>query len=413
MRFGVELILTATILLSGAVGWSANWTDRGEYDLVLKIRSEPLPKKRTLLLDEWKQKYPNTEFRQMRRELYLGAFESLGDTAHMWTTAAEMLKEEPGNFVGLYWVTLLAPVVRDGPAGLETQAAAAARRLAMAVPFYFSAEKRPSWMKAEEWTKQKAATELLAHRTLGWATWQQRDYAAAEQEFTTYLQKKPSDAEVSSWLGIILALQNEPAKRVTGMWHLARAASKRDDGALSETQRRQIDAILERAYASYHGSSEGLDKLRETAVNVPFPPDGFAIESAQVIAARRAEEELNRTNPELAAWLHLRKRLEAADAETYFTSSLRNSPLPKLKGTLIRFSPAKRPTELILGVGEATSEEVVVKLSTRMPNEAEPGTVLTFEAVAAGFSPIPFQLTVVTDPNKIDGWPAPPSRPGR
>src|SRR5258706_3998422 len=90
-----------TFLLA-ACAQAASWTDRSEYDLVLNIRGEALPKKRLELLDQWKTKYPKTEFRQVRRELYFLSYEALADSTGMLATAREMLAEEPGNFIGLY-----------------------------------------------------------------------------------------------------------------------------------------------------------------------------------------------------------------------------------------------------------------------------------------------------------------------
>ena len=70
-----------------------------------------------------------------------------------------------------------------------------------------------------------------------------------------------------------------------------------------------------------------------------FPLAGFQIESAEALKARKEEEELNLSNPELAAWRRIRKRLQAQDGETYFAESVKNSPLPKLKGRLIPLQP--------------------------------------------------------------------------
>src|SRR5260370_24096087 len=71
-----------------AFGSPAKWTDRDEYDLVLNIRAEAAPQKRLALLDQWKAKYPKTELQQVRQELYLTAWQSLGDSPAMRAVAA-------------------------------------------------------------------------------------------------------------------------------------------------------------------------------------------------------------------------------------------------------------------------------------------------------------------------------------
>src|SRR5215469_5007874 len=92
---------------------AANWADRAEYDLVMGIRSEASAQKRVELLDRWQAKYPQSQMGHVRRELYLAVYESLGNGAGMWKVAREMMNEQAGDFVGVYWCTLLAPQMRD------------------------------------------------------------------------------------------------------------------------------------------------------------------------------------------------------------------------------------------------------------------------------------------------------------
>ena len=95
------------------VGAAAKWTDRDEYDLVLNIRAEAAPQKRLALLDQWKAKYPKTELQQVRQELYLAAYQSLGDSPRMLAVAREMIAGGADNLVGLYWYTLLVPEAKE------------------------------------------------------------------------------------------------------------------------------------------------------------------------------------------------------------------------------------------------------------------------------------------------------------
>jgi hypothetical protein len=375
---------------------AANWTDRGEYDLVLTIRAEAAPQKRLALLDQWKSKYPQSELRQERRELYLQAYQSQGDSAKMLAMAEEMIGEKPDNFVGLYWCTVLIPAGRDSASDRLKIGETAAHQLLSGLDGYFRAGASP----------EKTRVGLLAHRALGWVAWQRGDYAAAEKEFAGVLHQSPKDGEITAWLGMVMALEKEPEKLVPSFWYLARAASMHDDGALPEGQRRQVDMLLEKLYVSYHGEPGGLEKLEVDAAASPDPPAGFTVESAQVIADRKAEEELERTNPELAAWKKLRKRLDAVDGDTYFAESVRNTPLPKLKGTLIRATPARRPKELVVWIGAPNTEEITLKLSAPFPNEADPGTALEFEGVPEAFTKSPFTMSIDVERDKVVGWPA-------
>jgi hypothetical protein len=390
-------VFAACITAHGAA--PAKWTDRSEYDLALNIRAEAAPQKRLTLLDQWKAKYPKTELQQVRQELYLSAYQSLGDSPHMLAVAREMIAGGADNLVGLYWCTLLVPEAKGVTPDLLAAGEKAAHQLLAGLDKYSASP--------EAGPKRRAEVEFLAHRALGWIQWQRADYPAAEAEFTKCLQTEPKSAEISAWLGTVMALDRQPANQVPALWHLARAASYRDAGALPDAQRRQLGPVLERLYTTYHGETAGLDQLRIASVAATFPPTGFDIESGSAAALRKQDEELNRTNPQLASWIRIRRRLEAPDGDAYFAASLHNTPLPmRLKGTLLRTTPAGKPKELVLGVGDATAEEVILKVETAFPNDAEPGTVLEFEGAIDAFTKAPFTLTVLGSPEKIDGWPA-------
>ena len=390
-----------------AVSAAAKWTDRNEYDLVLNIRAEAAPQKRLTLLDQWKAKYPKTELQQARLELYLSAYQSLDDSPRMFAVAREMISGGSDSLVGLYWCTLLVPEAKEVSPDLLGAGEKAAGQLLAGLNTYLAADRKPAATPPEAWQKQRSEVEFLAHRALGWIQWQRADYAAAKAEFTKCLQQDPNSAEISAWFGAVLALDRQPANQVPALWHLARASSYRDAGALPDGQRRQLGTVLERLYSTYHGETAGLDRLRVASVAAAFPPAGFDIESASSAALRKQDEELNRTNPQLASWIRIRRRLEAPDGDAYFAASLLNTRLPlRLKGTLLRAIPAGKPKELVLGVGDASAEEVVLKLDTAFPNDAEAGTVLEFEGTIEAFTKAPFTLTVLANQEKIAGWPA-------
>lgn len=379
-------------LLAMASAMAAGWADRNEYDLVLKIRAEGVTQKRLALLDQWKKSYPKSEMRNVRNELFLAAYQSMGDNAKLLGAAREIVADQPDNLQGLYWCALLAPEATEVSPELLTAAEKSAQRL-----LSLKGEALPA--------AQKPQVELMAHRTLGWVRWQRKDVAGAQEEFTKCLQQDPKDGRVSAWLGAALASQPQPEKQVLAIWHLARAASLKGDGALSEPQRRVLDPAVDRLYTSYHGSEEGLEGLRASVVASAFPPADFAIESAAVLAARRAEEELAFRNPQLSAWMKIKKRLEAADGEAYFGASLRSAELPRLRGVLLRATPAKKPTELVLALSDSITEEVTLKVTPALAGDVEPGIPLDFEATADSFTASPFRVVMVSSPDKIEGWP--------
>ena len=50
------------------------WKDQAEYDLFKQITSEQAPAKRLPLIDSWKEKYPETAFKQQRLLIYLTTY---------------------------------------------------------------------------------------------------------------------------------------------------------------------------------------------------------------------------------------------------------------------------------------------------------------------------------------------------
>ncbi|MEO8593406.1 MAG: hypothetical protein ABI759_08790 [Candidatus Solibacter sp.] len=383
----------------------AKFTDRNEYDLVLTIRAEAAPQKRLALLDQWKSKYPKTELLPVRQELYFSAYQSLGDSAHMLAMAREMVATGGNNLVGLYWVTMLVPESKEVTPDLLGAGETAAKQLLGGLDRYFAPAAKPATATPEAWKQRRTEVELLSHRALGWIQWQRADYAGAEAEFAKCLEVDPKAAEISAWYGTVLGLDKQSANPSLALWHLARAASYRDTGALPDGQRRQLGNLLERLYTSYHGETAGLDPLKIAASTAALPPAGFAVESASAAAIRKQDEELSRTNPPLAAWLRMRRKLESPEGEAYF-ATLHSTALPRLKGTLLRATPQNKPKELVLGIGDANAEELILKLETALPNEAEFGTVLEFEGTIDAYTRSPFSVTVLSAPDKLDGWPA-------
>jgi tetratricopeptide (TPR) repeat protein len=397
--FAVGLVISAPAV------FAQNWTDRSEYDLALAVRAEAAPAKRLQLIEQWKQKYPKTELQQVRAELQLWAYEAQGDIPKVLNVAREMVASNPRSFVGLYWLAILAPAAGDVSAEFLNQADAAAQRLLSEAPDFFSPDRKPQGRQGADWQKQRSRVELLAHRTLGWVKWQRGAYDGAEKEFRTALQIDPGQVEISSWLGLVLALQKTPDKQLQAIWHLARASSLDSDGSLTPVQQGETQSLLERVYGAYHGDLEGMDKIVAASSTSVMPPADFRIETAQEAAGRKFDEELSRTNPQLLAWLMIRRRLEQPDGQAHF-ETLIAAGLPRLKGYVIRHTPATRPTEIVIGLQDVNFAEIVLKLDRPLPGTAEPGTVIEFEAAPISFTAEPFMVYVQGEREKVVGWPS-------
>jgi tetratricopeptide (TPR) repeat protein len=249
--------------------------------------------------------------KEARLDLYLQTYLTLANPADSFRVSREILAADPDSGLGLYWCTVILPELPGVAPDALDAGEKAARQLLERVNVYFKPDNKPASVDAAQWQKKAAVTEALAHRSLGWASWQRGNLAAAEDEFTKSLTKNPDNAQVSAWLGIVLSLEN--GKQVPALWQLAQASNPASAGMISEEQRRQVNGVLEHVYASYHGSLDGLDDLKKASATKAFPDPAFTIDSATMVAARHAEEELSLTNPELAAWLSIRRQLTAAD----------------------------------------------------------------------------------------------------
>jgi hypothetical protein len=392
-------------VVSVAMARGQNWTDRSEYDIVLAVRSEAVPAKRLELLEQWKQKFPKSDLQQVRAELQLSAYESLGDTANMLKIAREMVAKDARSFVGLYWVTVLSPSLSDPSAEMLSQAAEAAGKFIAEIPNFFSPERKPPAMAGPDWQLQRTQAEIQARRTLGWVQWQRGAYDAAETEFRTVLRLDTAHTEMSSWLGVVLALQKTPEKQLEAIWHLGRAAYLDSGSSLTGAQRTEARSLLERVYGAYHGGLDGLDQIGMAAMAAVMPPADFRVETAQEAAIRKQEEELSRTNPELLAWIKIRRQLQGPDAQKNF--EVLAASTVRLKGFVLRHSPAKAPKELVIALQDPAVEELVLKLDSPLPGLAEPGTPIEFEARPVSFTAEPFLLYAEGEKERVTGWPVP------
>ncbi|HEY1241108.1 MAG TPA: hypothetical protein VGF16_11150, partial [Bryobacteraceae bacterium] len=170
---------------------------------------------------------------------------------------------------------------------------------------------------------------------------------------------------------------------------------------------KQIQTFADNAYATVHGSTEGLDQLKQQAKNSPLPPDGFTIKTATKIAEEK-EQEFEKSNPQLALWMKVKGQLADTGGEQYFNDQLKNSAVPQLRGTLVEAKPECRPKELLVAVplpdaAQPLRSEITLKLDTALTGKPDLNQEFRWEGVPSEFSKDPFMLTMDTEKAKIDG----------
>jgi tetratricopeptide (TPR) repeat protein len=413
----------AALCLGASTLWGQaaqpQWKDRAEYDLVELIKKEQNPQAKLQLLQQWEQKYPNSDFRDGRYELMVQTYQQLGKAKEMMETAKAWVAFNPKALTGWYWINLLTVSMNDtSPAALE-QGEKAAKTLLEVSEEFFSPARKPQQVTDEQWQQQKTSTEYVAYRTLGWVAMERQQYLDADKYFVEALKRNPNDAQVSAWAGRVNVRTKQLERQGIALFHFARAAVFSGPGGFPEQVRQQLMSSFEKNYINFHGSKEGMDEVLKLAQASALPPEGFKIESQDEIMAKQ-EEELKKTNPVLALWVGIKRELTGPNGAAYFENSLKNAHIPgpdgievgetrvkNLKGTVVSVDPPKRPKKIVLGLSSPNMSEVTLVFENPLAVAPEPGTELEFGGVVTEYSLEPFNVTFEVEPSDVSGLPAP------
>lgn len=418
VRISKAIVVVALGLAWGlAVAWgqaqAQNWKDRAEYDLYMAISKEANAEARLKLLEQWQEKYPATDFKLLRLQAYSVAYQQLNRTADVISTARAILEIQPRDVrmlstVAYFTTTLPKPAADDLSAGQK-----AAHGVLGGLDAEFAAEKKPGNVSEADWKKNRVAAEAMAHRTLGWVAMQRKENEPAEKAFAKSLELNPEQGEISYWLGMVILGQKKAERQSDALFHFARAAIYTGAGALSPQGRQQVDAYLTKAFRTYHGEDEaGLKDLHELAKSNAFPPADFKIKSRDEIEAEQRER-LAKTDPALALWVSIKENLTGDGGDKYFAENMKDALVPPesmvpFKATLISHEPAKNPKTLVLGIQDAKTADVTLKLDPPMTGAAPAGTAIQFRGAPESFTKSPFMVTFQVEKESVSGWPAPP-----
>jgi hypothetical protein len=399
------------------------WKDRAEYDLFESINKTQDPNQWLTILDKWKQAYPQSDYADIRKQLYLAAYAKLNKPQQAFDAAQEVLKDNPNNLVALsailqYIYQLVPPNTQQLSAQQNTDldvAEKAASTVLNNTDTIYAKDNRPPEMTDEQVAKAKPEMKAFAQKTLGYIAMIRKDYPKATTELTKALQMDPNQGQVSFWLGTVTLAQNKehPELQPQALYDFARASSYSGPGSLPQADRTQISGYLTKVYGQYHGSNDGLDKLTAAAQSTALPPQGFTIKSKADLEREKieADEAAAKANPMLALWKSIKAQLTGPDGQSYFDSSMKDALLPggangvnAFKGKLISMTPAIRPKELVLSIENGTTPDVTLKLDSPLPGKMEPGGDISFSGVAESFTKDPFMVTFNVEKSKIEGW---------
>ena len=397
--------------------WAQEWKDRAEYDLVVEsISKEQNPKTKLGLLNQWKEKYPETQFKDLRHNLYVTTYQQLGDGKGMKAAAEDWIKDNPKAIPAYYWLNLLTISLNDTSAPALETGERAGKGLLGIIEESFAPGKKPENVSEADFKAQKETMTAIAHKTLGWVAMQRNQNEEAEKHFVESLRHAPNDAAVSLWAGTVIAKQRKLEKQSDALYHFIRAGVREGDGALPAEQKKTVSAYYEKSYVNFHGDRGGLAEIVEMAKKSPLPPEGFKIESKDEILIKQ-EEELKRTQPVLALWVGIKRELSGPNGPAYFENfkgslvpggvEVGSTKVEKFKGTVVSSTPERRPKEVVLGLSSPDMSEATLRFENPMPGPIAPGTEIEFSGVPVEYTADPFMLVFEVDNADVIGWPKP------
>jgi hypothetical protein len=367
-------------------------------------------------LEAWKQKFPESEFKDDRDFLILRGYISTSQFDKVLTLGNEFIdrdlptafKGSLGNVVGAYvYVTSAANELLKKDATPEQIAIGdkAAHKLLAFSPTYFVPANMPAGQTAQTFAQTQTQMEAIAKGYLlteavtpGLKAEAKKDCPAADAAFSKALMTYPDNSWISRHLASAYNCEQKP---FMALYEFARTA------AIDPTQGKTTDgprfiASVKRMYSTLHGSEDGLDQLMEQAKATPIPPSDFKIKTKDELDQAKADE-FAKANPEIATWLGIKSNLTSQGAA--FFESMKGAELPQLLGTIADAKPACNPKELILYVpapeNSAKTTEIAVKFETPLKGKPEIGSNIKFVAVADSFAPAPFLLTMTAEKEKV------------
>ncbi len=375
--------------------------DQAEYDLIQAIQKEADAKKKVDLINQWKEKYPTSDFKVERLQALVAAQQAAQNAPGMREAALDLIKEDPKGLAGYIYMNLLTLSMNDkSEAALANSEKAAQGMLELLKTF-----PKPANMTDAQWEGEKKNQQLNALKSLAFVKMSRNDYPGAEEQYLEILKIAPNLGDVSLNAATAVLRQKKEERQAVALFHYARAATFTGQGALPEPARKQAMDFFRKNYILMRENDSKIDEFIALTKDNAIPPADLKIESVSAVMERELEE-LKKTNPQLALWIQVKKELVGANGETYFNDSVKGTGLPKLKGKVISHTPAIRPTKVVVALENDKDGEITIAVTPALAGKADPGTEIEFEnAVPKTFTKDPFMLTVTAEPSNITGWP--------
>ncbi len=411
------------------------YKDNAEYDIyneVIKdLGAKQFPKMITDL-DTWKQKYPESDFKDVRTLLYVQAYQNAGQYAKALDSAGELLSKNLDQVFNdpktgtqsilqlLYAATATVQQAFAKSENLSPEELATGEKAAKQLLDF---NKPPAGMEGKAWEDARKQLQAAAKGTLMAIALRPGDMAMAKKPqdcqtaadaYEKALTQYPDQTFISyklgsAWACLARATPDKTAEIAPkAIFEFVRSAVLDPSLGGSQPDPARTTKYADDFYKNYHGSDEGLSQLKETVKTAALPPAGFTIKTKAQLDAE-AENELKEKFPKYALWLSIKRQLaEPSTGKQYFEGQMKDSLVEGLKGTIVEAKPACRSKELVITVprpdqpGVNVVPEITLKLDAALTGKPELGEI-EFDGVPAAFTPDPFMLTMDVEKAKIRG----------
>jgi hypothetical protein len=406
----------------GQTASKKNWKDQAEYDLfdsAGKAVAANNPTKALSDLDTWKQKYPSSDFADEGTVLYIQAYAAAKQPGKAIDLAAPLINKGvdevfpdpatgPGNSIKVLFTTVLAITQMPDPSAEQMAAAdKAAHQLA-------DYNRKPQGVPDDAWSNArttqlqppaKAAMQYIAMLP-GNLAFGKNDWAGADAAYSKALQQYPDNSAIAWQLGLTMRneAKTDPSKRSQAVFEFQRAVVT-DPTLGGRSDGKKMTDFADQYYSTIHGSNEGLEGVKTAAKANPLPPAGFKVKTATEISEEK-EAEFEKSNPQLALWMKIKGALADTNGEQYFDGQLKDSSVPKLKGTVVEGKCRAKEILVAIPLPDAKGEqkaEITLKLDTPLTGKPEVGSEFQWEGIPKSFTKDPFMLTMEVEKAKVEG----------
>ncbi|MYB53133.1 MAG: tetratricopeptide repeat protein [Acidobacteriia bacterium] len=390
-------LTTCLLLMVAAVAipnpQEKNYKDRAEYDVITKVYGEADPAAKLALLDEWTEKYPETDYHVERASFYLDSYQKTGQTAEAVEAAKTLLTKVPDSFTAHYVITLSTPYLGKADDQTVSDGIDAANAVLKLVDQQFA--NKPETVAQEAWDNAKQQSIASSHLTIGWGRMQQKDNSAAEGAFREVLSIDPSRGQVSYWLGQVILAQQDAAKYDLAFLSFARAALYDGPNSMPAEGRTQVLEYVQNLLKGNYGD-EAYDlywpKIEEIAKATALSSERIELKSSEELQFE-ADQKSREENPMLWVFKDLKTRLLEPTGDSIW-ADLNGKLTPKMNLYVVSASPPERPATINLTSEPGGPTEVVLNLENRRRSGLRTGSMLTIDGVASGLSKSPFRLTL-------------------